>query len=79
MLKITKINDKASTKQTLQALIDDEQSAISSYDVAIANLKDALPDISLKALIAIRNDERQHVENLYAIMNNTVTEKNLHD
>ena len=79
MLKITKINDKASTKQAIQSLIDEEQSAISSYDVAIANLKDVLPDISLKALVAIRDDERQHVENLYAILNGTVTEKNLHD
>lgn len=71
--------DEVSLQESLEALIADEISAIASYDVAIKSLIKRLPEISIKALIAIRDDERRHIQNLYAILNNEVTEKNLQD
>lgn len=83
MLKITKITkhvkDEASPLDVIYALIKDEEAARDSYNIAISNLAGKIPDISLKALVAIRDDEKRHIENLYAIVNGTVTEKNLED
>lgn len=71
--------DEASCKDVIQALIVDEESAIASYDLAIENLGKKLPQMSLKALVAIRDDERRHIQNLLAILNDEVTEQNLED
>ncbi len=76
---VKKINDEASQLQTVNALIEDEKAAVEAYDVAIENLRGKIPEESLQAIIAIRDDENRHIENLQAVVNGTVTEKNLED
>ena len=71
--------DEASQLQTVNALIEDEKAAVEAYDVAIENLSGKIPEESLQAIIAIRDDENRHIENLQAVVNGTVTEKNLED
>lgn len=73
------IHDEASLATTLNALIDDEKAAADAYDVAIKNLEGKIDDTARQVLINIRDDERRHIENLYAILNGQVTEKNLED
>lgn len=73
------IADEASQLQTVNALIEDEKAAVEAYDVAIENLRGKIPEDSLQAIIAIRDDENRHIENLQAVVNGTVTEKNLED
>lgn len=73
------VKDEATPLDVIYTLIKDEEAARDSYNIAISNLAGKIPDISLKALVAIRDDEKRHIENLYAIVNGTVTEKNLED
>ena len=73
------IRDEASLATTINALVNDEKAAIDAYDVAIKNLEGSIDDTSKQVLINIMKDERRHVENLYAVLNCQVTEKNLKD
>ena len=75
----SKVKDEASLATTLNALINDEKAAIDAYDVAIKNLEGKIDEDAKQVLINIRDDERRHIENLYAILNGQVTEKNLED
>lgn len=75
----SKVKDEASLATSINALVTDEKAAIDSYNVAIKNLEGKIDDIAMQVLINIMKDERRHVENLYAILNNQVTEKNLKD
>lgn len=75
----SKLEDEASLATTLNALINDEKAAIDAYDVAIKNLEGKIDEDAKQVLINIRDDERRHIENLYAILNGQVTEKNLED
>ena len=75
----SKVKDEASLATTLNALVDDEKAAIDAYDVAIKNLEGKINEAEKQVLINIRDDERRHIENLYAILNGQVTEKNLED
>ena len=75
----SKVKDEASLATSINALVNDEKAAIDSYNVAIKNLEGKLDEKAMQVLINIRNDERRHIENLYAILNNQVTEKNLED
>lgn len=73
------IHDEASLATSINALVTDEKAAIDAYDVAIKNLEGKIDDTARQVLINIRDDERRHIENLYAILNDQVTEKNLED
>lgn len=73
------IRDEASLATTINALVNDEKAAIDAYNVAIKNLEGSIDDTARQVLINVRDDERRHVENLYAILNGQVTEKNLED
>lgn len=73
------VRDEASQLQTVNVLIEDEKAAVEAYNVAIENLRGKIPEESLQAIIAIRDDENRHIENLQAVVNGTVTEKNLED
>ena len=75
----SKVKDEASLATSINALVADEKAAIDSYNVAINNLKGKIDDNAMQVLINIMKDERRHVENLYAILNGQVTEKNLED
>ena len=85
--KITRVDDdstviardEASQLQTVNALLEDEKAAVDAYNVALENLKGKIPDESYAAIEAIRDDENRHIENLQAVVNGTVTEKNLED
>ena len=77
--KNNSIHDEASLATSINALVTDEKAAIDAYNVAINNLKGKIDDNAMQVLINIMKDERKHVENLYAILNNQVTEKNLED
>lgn len=69
--------DSLTVRDVIQSLINEETSAISSYNVALETLKDHIPDEAYEAIKAIRDDEQSHVENLYAVLNGNVTPKNL--
>lgn len=71
--------DEASPLQIVNALLEDERAAVDAYNVALENLKGKIPEESYKAIEAIRNDENRHIENLQAVVNGNVTEKNLKD
>lgn len=71
--------DEASPIDTVNSLVQEELSAIDSYNVAIKNLEGKIPEESLAAIKAIRDDEQTHVQNLYAVINGNVTAKNLED
>lgn len=73
------VKDEASPLQTVNALLEDERAAVDAYNVALENLKGKIPDESYAAIEAIRNDENRHIENLQAVVNGNVTEKNLED
>lgn len=73
------IKDEANLPTTIQALVNDEEAAIKAYEVAIKNLEGKIDETQMQVLINIMKDERRHVENLYAILNGKVTEKNLED
>ena len=73
------VKDEANLPTTLQALVNDEEAAIKAYEVAIKNLEGKIDETQMQVLINIMKDERRHVENLYAILNGQVTEKNLED
>ena len=73
------VKDEASLATTINALVNDEKAAIDAYDVAIKNLEGSIDDTARQVLINIMKDERRHVENLYAVLNGQVTEKNLED
>ena len=74
-----KVKDEANLPTTIQALVNDEEAAIKAYEVAIKNLEGKIDETQMQVLINIMKDERRHVENLYAILNGQVTEKNLED
>ena len=74
-----RFRDAASPLQTVNALLEDERAAVDAYNVALENLKGKIPDESYAAIEAIRNDENRHIENLQAVVNGNVTEKNLED
>ena len=76
---IDSLKDEASALQTVNALLEDERAAVDAYNVALENLKGKIPDESYAAIKAIRNDENRHIENLQAVVNGNVTEKNLED
>ena len=78
-VKIILQKDEASPLQTVNALLEDERAAVDAYNVALENLKGKIPDESYAAIEAIRNDENRHIENLQAVVNGNVTEKNLKD
>lgn len=78
-VKIILQKDEASPLQTVNALLEDEHAAVDAYNVALENLKGKIPDESYAAIEAIRNDENRHIENLQAVVNGNVTEKNLQD
>ena len=69
--------DSLTVRDVIQSLINEETSAISSYNVALETLKDHIPNEAYEAIKAIRDDEQRHVENLYAVLNGNVTPKNL--
>ena len=69
--------DSLTVRDVIQSLINEETSAISSYNVALETLKDHIPDEAYEAIKAIRDDEQRHAENLYAVLNGNVTPKNL--
>lgn len=71
--------DDASALQVVNSLLEDERAAVDAYNVAIENLKGKIPEESMQAIIAIRDDENRHIENLQAVVNGNVTEKNLKD
>jgi hypothetical protein len=73
------LKDEASPLQTVNALLEDERAAVDAYNVALENLKGKIPDESYTAIEAIRNDENRHIENLQAVVNGNVTQKNLED
>lgn len=75
----SKVKDEANLPTTIQALVNDEDAAIKAYEVAIKNLEGKIDETQMQVLINIMKDERRHVENLYAILNGQVTEKNLED
>lgn len=78
-VKAIRLKDEASPLQTVNALLEDERAAVDAYNVALENLKGKIPDESYAAIEAIRNDENHHIENLQAVVNGNVTEKNLED
>ena len=78
-VKIIMQKDEASPLQTVNALLEDERAAVDAYNVALENLKGKIPNESYAAIEAIRNDENRHIENLQAVVNGNVTEKNLED
>lgn len=78
-VKTIQLKDEASPLQTVNALLEDERAAVDAYNVALENLKGKIPDESYAAIKAIRNDENRHIENLQAVVNGNVTEKNLED
>ena len=78
-VKTILLKDEASPLQTVNALLEDERAAVDAYNVALENLKGKIPDESYAAIEAIRNDENRHIENLQAVVNGNVTEKNLED
>ena len=78
-VKAIQLKDEASPLQTVNALLEDERAAVDAYNVALENLKGKIPDESYAAIEAIRNDENRHIENLQAVVNGNVTEKNLED
>lgn len=78
-VKAIRLKDEASPLQTVNALLEDERAAVDTYNVALENLKGKIPDESYAAIEAIRNDENRHIENLQAVVNGNVTEKNLED
>lgn len=78
-VKAIQLKDEASPLQTVNALLEDERAAVGAYNVALENLKGKIPDESYAAIEAIRNDENRHIENLQAVVNGNVTEKNLED
>lgn len=78
-IKAIQLKDEASALQTVNALLEDERAAVDAYNVALENLKGKIPDESYAAIEAIRNDENRHIENLQAVVNGNVTEKNLED
>lgn len=75
----SKIKDEANLPTTIQALVDDEEAAVKAYEVAIKNLEGKIDETQMQVLINIMKDERRHIENLYAVLNGQVTEKNLED
>ena len=78
-VKAIQLKDEASPLQTVNALLEDERAAVDAYNVALENLKGKIPIESYAAIEAIRNDENRHIENLQAVVNGNVTEKNLED
>lgn len=78
-VKAIRLKDETSPLQTVNALLEDERAAVDAYNVALENLKGKIPDESYAAIEAIRNDENRHIENLQAVVNGNVTEKNLED
>lgn len=73
------IKDEANLATTIQALVNDEEAAVKAYEVAIKNLEGKIDETQMQVLINIMKDERRHIENLYAVLNGQVTEKNLED
>jgi rubrerythrin len=73
------VKDEASPLQIVNALLEDEHAAVDAYNVAVENLKGKIPEESYAVIKAIRNDENRHIENLQAVVNGNVTEKNLED
>ena len=77
LLKDSLQKDSVTVRDIIQSLVDEERSAVSSYNVALETLKDHIPAEAYEAIKAIRDDEQRHIENLYAVLNGNVTPKNL--
>lgn len=75
--KLDSTKDSVTVRDIIQSLVDEETSAVSSYNVALETLKDHIPTEAYEAIKAIRDDEQTHIENLYAVLNGNVTQKNL--
>lgn len=71
--------DDAGNLDTINALIADERAAVNAYNVALKNLEGKIPADAIKVITAIRDDENRHIENLQAVVNGNITEKNLKD
>lgn len=71
------VKDSLTVREVIESLVDEETSAISSYNVALETLKDHIPAEAYEAIKAIRDDEQSHIENLYAVLNGNITAKNL--
>ena len=65
----TVIKNEASIKETIKALIVDEESAIDSYEIAIKNLSNKMSTEQLNLLKHILDEEKEHVEELQSIIN----------
>ena len=67
---IHKFNDEASSNQTIEALIQDEEAAVAAYGVAIKNLKSTLSEDAISLLLHILDEEKEHIKELHAIASN---------
>lgn len=74
-----KLTDAATQLATINALVTDEQAAISAYNVAIENLDGVVDPKYIEVLRSIVKEENKHIENLQAIITGNVTEKNIED
>ena len=59
----------ASENETLEALLQDERTAVDAYEVAIKNLTGKIEDKAIEALEEIKADELDHIKKLDAIIN----------
>ena len=73
------VKDSAGNLETINALIEDERAAVDAYNVALKNLEGKIPADAIKVITAIRDDENRHIENLQAVVNGNITEKNFED
>lgn len=73
------VKDDAGNLETINALIEDERAAVDAYNVALKNLEGKIPADAVKVITAIRDDENRHIENLQAVVNGNITEKNFED
>lgn len=78
-VKAISAKDDATQLDIVKALIVDEQAAVAAYTNAVATLEGKIDPQSLEVLKVILADENRHIENLQAVVNGTVTEKNLSD
>ena len=62
--------DGASDKQTVEALLKDEQSAVASYQVAIENLQGKISEKAIAVLEHILDEEKEHILELDKILHN---------
>ena len=75
--RLDSVKDSVTVREVIESLVTEETSAIASYNVALETLRDHIPAEAYEAIKAIRDDEQRHIENLYAVLNGNVTQKNL--